>query len=272
LSPEDIAAVYHGRLDGFVTRRTTLAKKLRSSDAGAAASVGKLRKPPVSAWAIDQLAVGSRDVIAELLAAGADAAQAQRAVSGGVGSGEALGLAAARVRDALDAAVRAATTVLENNGHATSEETARRIRTTLQAAVIGTPAERAALWRGTLDRDLAPAGFGAPEGLDDDLPELAAVLAPLRREPSIEPSRPATDRTRQHRDVAAQRAAEREAAETNKTAARARAIADTKREHADRLMGEAKRAEEEATTSEAAAQTAERAAELARAASAQQPR
>ncbi len=268
MTPEDIAAIYHGPLDGFVARRTALARHLRSSDADAAASVGKLRKPPVSAWAIDQLAVESPDLITELLAAGADAAKAQRAVSGGVGSGEALGLAAGRVRDALDAAVHAATTVLDSNGHATGEETARRIRTTLQAAVIGTPDERAALWRGTLDRDLAPAGFGAPEGLDDDLPELAAVLAPLRREPS----RPATNRTRQQHDVAAQRAAEREAAETNKSAVRARAMADTKREHADRLAAEAQRAEEEAAAAEATAQTAERAAHAAHVAVTQQGR
>jgi hypothetical protein len=272
LSPEDIAAVYQGPLDSFVARRTALARQLRSTDAEAATAVGKLRKPPVSAWAIDKLAVESPELVTELLAAGADAGKAQRAVSDGVRSGEALSIASARVRDALDAAVRAATAVLDRAGHATGEEAARRIRTTLQAAVSGSAEERAALWRGTLDRDLAPAGFGAPEGLDDDLPELAAVLAPLRREPSHHPRRPPTDRTRQPRDVAAQRAAEREAAELDKTAARARARADTKRQHADRLAGEAQRAEEEATAAEAAAQTAEDAAEAARAALAQPTR
>jgi hypothetical protein len=268
LSPEDIAAVYQGPLDSFVARRTARARQLRSTDADAATAVGKLRKPPVSAWAIDQLAVESPELVTELLAAGADAGKAQRAVSDGVRSGEALSIASARVRDALDAAVRAATAVLDRAGHATGEEAARRIRTTLQAAVSGSAEERAALWRGTLDRDLAPAGFGAPEGLDDDLPELAAVLAPLRREPSHHPRRPPTDRTRQPRDVAA----EREAAELDKTAVRARARADTKRQHADRLAGEAQRAEEEATAAEAAAQTAEDAAEAARAALAQPTR
>jgi hypothetical protein len=267
--PDDVATIYQGPLDGFIARRTALAKQLRSSDADAAAAVGKLRKPSVSAWAIDQLAVESPDLLAELLAAGADAGRAQRAVAEGVGSGEALSVASARVRDALDAAVRAATTVLDSNGHATGEEAARRIRTTLQAAASGSPDERAALWRGTLDRDLAPAGFGAPEGLDDDIPELAAVLAPLRREPSAQQGRPPADRSRQARDVAAQRAAETEAAEKSKSAARAREMADTKRQHADRLAGEAKRAEEDAAAAEAAAQTAEHASESAQAALAQ---
>ncbi|HWE07936.1 MAG TPA: hypothetical protein VG325_01200, partial [Solirubrobacteraceae bacterium] len=173
MTPEDIAAVYHGPLDGFVARRTALTKQLRRSDPEAAATVGKLRKPSVSAWAIDQLAVVRPDLVTELLAAGADAGRAQRAVADGAGSAEALGVASARVREALDAAVNGATDVLERDGHATGEETARRIRTTLQAAAGGSSEERVAAWRGTLDRDLAPAGFGAPEGLDDDAPELA---------------------------------------------------------------------------------------------------
>jgi hypothetical protein len=268
VTPDDVATIYQGPLDGFVARRTALAKQLRSSDADAAAAVAKLRKPSVSAWAIDQLAVESPDLLAELLAAGADAGKAQRAVAEGVGSGEALSVASARVRDALDAAVRAATIVLDSNGHATGEETARRIRTTLQSAASGSPDDRAALWRGTLDRDLAPAGFGTPEGQDDDLPELAAVLAPLRREPSQQGPQP-THRPRQQHDLAAHRAAETEAAEKSKSAARAREMADTKRQHADRLASEARRAEEDAAAAEAAAQAAEHAAESARAALAQ---
>ena len=262
----EVTAIYCGSLEGFVARRTALAEKLRSSDAGAAADVRRLRKPPVSAWAIDQLGVENPDLLTELLAAGADAGEAQRSVSDGVGSGEDLLIASARVREAVDAAARAATAVLDRVGHATGEATARRIRTTLQAAVSGGPDERLALWSGTLDRDLEPTGFGALDSLEDDVPELAAVLAPLRRAPSAEGGRAATHRTRRPDDLASLRAAERAAAQNERGAAQARAIADAKRQHAERLAGEARRAEGEAAAAEAAADTAEEAARIGRAA------
>lgn len=262
----DIAAVYHGSLDGFVDRRTELAQQLRSSDADAAVAVRKLRKPPVSVWAIDQLAIENPDLLTELLAAGTDASEAQQQVAEGVCSSDALLTASARVREAVAAAVGATTAVLDRAGHADSEATVRRIRTTLQAAVSGSPGVRLALWRGTLDRDLELAGFGAPEGLEDDPPELASVLAPLRRPASPESGRQASGRTRQPRDLASRRAAERAAAEHHKHAARARAMAGTKRQQADRLAAEARRAEEDAVAAEKAAQAAEDTARTAHAA------
>jgi hypothetical protein len=260
LEPVDNAAIYHGPLEEFVARRTALVRTLRSSDADAAEAMGKMRKPSVSAWAIDQLAVEKPDLVAELLAAGADAREAQQAVAGGAASGDDLLVASGRVREAVEGAVRAATTVLERFGHATSEDTARRIRTTLQAAAAGGAAERLALWRGMLDRDLTPTGFGAPDGLEDDAPELAKVLAPLRRRTSRSAGRSAPGRAQQVSDVAARRAAERAQAERDKAAARARAIANTKRQHAERLAAEARAEEEEAQTAEQAAEAAENAA------------
>jgi hypothetical protein len=262
----DIAALYRGPLDTFITRRAALVKQLRSSDADAAVVVGKLRKPTVSAWAIDQLAAEDPDLITELLAAGADAWEAQRAASSGAESSEALLGASARVRDGVEAAIRAATQVLDRAGHATGEETVRRIRTTLQASVAGGPAERAALWRGTLDRDFDPAGFGAPERLEDDVPELAAVLAPRRRVLTRGRGRSTPDGTRQVRDVAALRAAERAAADHDRVAVRARAMATTKRQHAERLAAEAGQAGEEAASAEGVADTAEEAARVTQAA------
>jgi hypothetical protein len=185
------------------------------------------------------------------------------AAAGGSGSSTDLLAASARVRDGVEAAVRAAATVLDRAGHATSEETIRRIRTTLQAAAAGRPADRQALWRGTLDRDLEPAGFGAPDGIEDDVPELLAVLAPLRRtsSPSTGPTTPT--RPRPARDVAARRSAERAAVEHAKSATRARETAGARRQHADRLAVEARRAAEEAEAAEASADYAEDAARVA---------
>lgn len=257
----DSAAVYHGPLEEFVSRRTALERTLRSSDAAAAGTVKKLRKPSVGVWAIDQLAVDTPDVVAELLAAGLDAREAQRAVADGSRSGEDLVVATARVREAVEAAVRAAAQLLDRSGQAMAEETARKIRTTLQAAASGGAAERVALWRGTLDRDLTPSGFGAADLPDDDEPELAGIIAPLRRQTSPRPAGADTGGGRVAAgDRVARLAAERGAAERLKVAERARTIATTKRQHAERLAAEARAADDDASAAEQAAETAEKAA------------
>jgi hypothetical protein len=201
------------------------------------------------------------NLVTELLAAGADARVAQQAVAGGTGSGEDLLVASTRVREAIEDAVRAASVVLDRSGHEMAEETARRIRTTLQAAVTSGVAERAALWRGTLDRDLKPAGFGAADGPDDDVPELAQVLQPLRRRAaSPRPGGSAHGQARAGSDVVAQRAAQRAKVERDKAVERTRAIAATKRQYAERLAGEARAAAEEAAAAERAAEAAEKVA------------
>ena len=257
----DSSAVYHGPLEEFVSRRTALERTLRSSDAAAAVAVKKLRKPPVGVWAIDQLAVEDPELVAALLAAGLDAREAQRAVADGSGSGEDLQVATTRVREAVEAAVRAAAQVLDGSGQAMAEETARKIRTTLQAAVGGGAAEREALWRGTLDRDLTPTGFGAADVPDDDPPELATIIAPLRRQTAPRPGGSPTGRGQVAAgDRVARLAAERGAAERLKVAQRARTIATTKREHAQRLAAEARAADDDATAAERAADAAEKAA------------
>ncbi|HEX4754804.1 MAG TPA: hypothetical protein VH661_03505 [Candidatus Dormibacteraeota bacterium] len=257
----DSAAVYHGPLEGFVSRRTALERTLRSSDAAAAAAVKKLRKPSVGAWAIDQLAVENPDLVAELLAAGLDAREAQQAVADGSRSGEDLLVATTRVREAIEGAVRAAAQVLERSGQAMAEETARKIRTTVLAAASGGAADRQALWRGTLDRDLTPTGFGAADVPDDDEPELARAIAPLRRQASPRRRGAATGGARVAAgDRVAQLAAERGAAERLKVAERARTIAATKRQHAERLAAEARAADDDATAAERSAEAAEKAA------------
>ncbi|MEO8898621.1 MAG: hypothetical protein ABI352_12030 [Candidatus Dormibacter sp.] len=198
--------------------------------------------------------------MAQLLAAAADAREAQLAVGAGTASGDDLHLASTRVREAIEAAVRAASSVLDRSDHALPEETARRIRTTLQAAATGGAAERLALWHGTLDRDLGPSGFGAPDGHDEDTPEVAKVIAPLRRSISQRHGRLAPVLPRAASGLVAQRAAARAAAERQKAAERARTIATTKRHNADRLAGEARAADDDACAAERAAEAAEKAA------------
>lgn len=260
----DITVLYRGTLGDFVARRTALVRALRSTDADGARAAAKLRKPSVSAWAIDQLADADPGVVAELLAAGADAREAQHEASGGAGNAEDVVRTAGRLRDGVEAAARAAAAVLDDAGHAGGEETARRIRTTLRAAAAGGADERLALWRGTLDRDLEATGFGSLSAPDDDAPELAEVLVPLRRPGVPQRGRSPQAQARQTSDSLARRSAERALAGQEKAAQRAREIAGAKRRLADRLADEARAAEEEAAAAEHVAETSEAAARKAR--------
>jgi hypothetical protein len=259
-----MAELYHGPLEDFIARRTSLVRELRPMDPNAAAVIARLRKPPVGVWAIDQLAVESPGVIIELLAAGADAREAHRNVATGSERREDLLEASGRLRDGVESAARAAAAVLEGAGHAASDEADRRIRATLQAAATAGVAQRIALWKGTLDHDLDVTGFGAAEEPDDDPADLAAILAPMRR--SSSPAEPRQGRSAASPDLVARRQAERDAAGLRATAKRARGAADTKRRQADRLAEGARVAGEEASAAEHAADAAEDAASRAEAA------
>lgn len=258
----DLADLYRGPLEEFVARRTRLVRETRPTDPSAAEEIGKVRKPSVPVWAIDQLSIGHAQLLLELLAAGADARASQHAVAAQLETRETLRVATSRLRDAVAAAAGAADDVLENAGHSRGEETGRRIRATLQSAATGSAAERLGLWRGTLDHEVATAGFGALDGSDDDAAELAALVAPLRRDspptrPRPAPARAPTDDEHLDRE-AAERLAKQDAA-----AERARDLATAKRVHADRLAEEARIADREATAAERAAQSAEDAARAA---------
>lgn len=262
----DTASLYRGPLEDFVARRTALARELKATDPDAAALMSKLRKPPAGVWAIDQLPTDNAPLVAELLAAGADARDAQWGLAAGSVSREDLLDASGRLRDAIDAAAKAALGLLEGDGHGTSEDTARRIRATLQAGATGSAADRLALWAGTLSGDLDVAGFGAALEPEADPAELAAVVAPLRRQTSPAPSTPATARAPRTVDVVAQRAAERSSANAVAAAARAREAAVVARREADRLTEEARIAAERALVAEQVADVADATARAASAA------
>ena len=67
-----------------------MARELRATDPDTALAIGKLRKPSVGVWAIDQLAVDHSALITELLAAGADARDAHQNAAAGTESREDL--------------------------------------------------------------------------------------------------------------------------------------------------------------------------------------
>jgi len=265
-----LSDLYRGPLEEFIARRTRLVRETRGAQPSTAAAIGKARKPPVSVWAIDQLAVEKQHVLAELLAAAADASAAQRVVAGGAERRESLLLASGRLREAVESAARAADAVLDNAGNAGSDDTRRRVRSTLHAAATGGRDDRVALWQGTLHREIAPSGFGTADAAEGDAPELAAVLAPLRHVTTGKKTRPRV-LSREHdkrdgNDRSAHEAAVRAADHLSAAAHRARDLANAKRRHADTLADELRTAEHEAAAAENAADDAEVAAKAARSA------
>ncbi len=230
-----------------------MAKELAATDAAAAAAVRKLRKPSLGAWAVDQVAAQEPRLVAELLAAGADARDAQHAVAEGTASGDDLRAGVARLREAIDEAARSAESILASAGHPVGEATVRQVRDTLHAAATGGSDSRVALWNGTLDSNLSPTGFGETADGDPDLPELTKALAALRR--SSAPTGRASLRVL--RSARTESSVDREAERLAAAVAQARFTATAKREQADRLAQAAQLAEADAAAADEAAHAAE---------------
>jgi len=141
----------------FVAGRDRLVKELRGADRREeAAEVGELRKPSVSAWAINQLARQDRRDVDLLLDAGHRLREAQQRLLAGEAP-EGLDEARRIQRDALQSLAKAARGILAGAGRE-SDVTLARIATTLQAAAIEEEG-RELLARGRLTGDLEAPGF-----------------------------------------------------------------------------------------------------------------
>jgi hypothetical protein len=159
----EIDRLYQLPLDEFTSARNALAK-----GAGAEASrVKTLAKPPVAAWAVNQLFWRNPDVWNALVEAAENARRAHKAVlSGRAGDVR----AATKVHDdAVDEAVKATLGVLAADGHPVSDATKHAIATTLRALPGDEPP-------GRLTRVLQPGGFEVLAGLS--LARGAAANAP----------------------------------------------------------------------------------------------
>ncbi|HEY4180008.1 MAG TPA: hypothetical protein VGM90_24365 [Kofleriaceae bacterium] len=217
-------ALYQAPLAQFVEERKRLAGELKAAgDKSGATTIAKLPKPPVSAWAVNQLYWQSRAAIDRLFKAADHLRKGDMRAN-------------AEHRESLAALRKLATPLLESGGHNANEGTLRRINLTLSAiAAAGTwePDEPGQL---TADRD--PPGF-------DALAALAGIPLPARDEepepaPKAEPKPAKSDGSKKAPpDELAERrrkAAEHEAAEKEKAEQKKRdAIAKLKKELASRL-------------------------------------
>jgi hypothetical protein len=172
----EIDRLYQLPLEEFTPARNTLAKRAGSE----AARVRGLSKPPIAAWAVNQLYWKHGDLWNALVAAAENAQRAHRAVLAGKAADV---RAASKVHeDAVDKALRATLALLAEAKHPATDTTKHAIGTTLRAVPGDEPP-------GRFTRTLQPAGFGMLTGI------AIAPGAPAKRQkpaPAPGPTRTST--------------------------------------------------------------------------------
>ena len=161
----EIDSLFRLPLGEFTAARNALAAKLKNAgQVEEAERVKGLAKPPVSAWAVNQLYWQHRKPFERLMAAGDRLRTAQASQLRGKG-GELHEPLEAR-RTALAELTQQAADVLRKSGHTPSPDLMRRIMTTLEAlATYGSDA--AATAAGRLTGDIDAPGFEALAALVD---------------------------------------------------------------------------------------------------------
>ncbi len=151
---DEVDELYQLPLAEFTGARNELAARLKQSGRTNDASLVKtLQKPPVSAWAVNQLYWHHRDEFDALLAAGKRVHKAS--LAGKVA--ELRGSLEAR-REALSHLADLASSLLSEAGHNPSLDTIRRITTTLEA-LSAQPSNLDGPTLGRLSQDVDPPGF-----------------------------------------------------------------------------------------------------------------
>jgi Skp family chaperone for outer membrane proteins len=153
----DIDALFRLPLSEFTGARNALAARLKKSgrgeEKGEAALVKALGKPPVSAWAVNQLYWDHREAFDQLIASGERFHKAQ--TSGKIAD---MRIALDARREALSGLSDLATSLLQDADHNPSLDTIRRVTTTLEG--MSAYASRSDAPRpGRLTHDVDPSGF-----------------------------------------------------------------------------------------------------------------
>jgi hypothetical protein len=242
----DVQELYAADPEGFIAARDELAGRLKAEgDAVGAQAVRKLRKPTVSAWAVDRAARAEPALVDGLLAAGDRLAGAQRqALSGKRGTGDLRAATEERralIRRLTDVAVQALTDAGRPGENARDE-----IAGTFEAATLDpSVAERVRV--GVLDRTVKPSGgLGSVEGFT--VLEGGAAAAP--------PKKPSDAKREAAQAVKAAERAETHADAAADRSRKARAAADQAVRQAEELAAAARAAETEAKRLAAEAKTA----------------
>jgi len=260
----DIDALFRLPLSEFTGARNALAAQLKKSGRGdEAALVKALGKPPVSAWAVNQLYWNHREAFDQLLASGERFHKAQ--TSGKV----------ADMRNALDARRETlselsdlATSLLRDQDHNPSLDTIRRVTTTLEGMSVY--ASRSDAPRpGRLTHDVDPPGF---ESFGSFVPS-AGMTKPAKEPARITPSQKSSGATKTRRKVAPDGdASQLEETRKAKIAEAKASLQDARRSltearaRAQRLEAAQKKADADATKAEKLRRDAEQSLQKAKAA------
>lgn len=230
-----IDELYAGSLDAFVRERDALAKARESmGDAAGAARVRALRKPVVSAWALNRLAREEPDAVNDLAALGDRLRSAQRrAISGA--DVEPLREAIEDRRRAVTSLARAASAILEATGIGAAPHSGD-LTSTLEAAAADQEAA-ALLLSGRVIKPLRPPSDFGEQGL-------RLLQGGRRAEPGAAASTAGEEsgtRSVDHERATRARELERELAAAERRERSAAAILDRARRRLQELEG--KRAE-----------------------------
>ncbi|GAA3834578.1 hypothetical protein GCM10022226_65010 [Sphaerisporangium flaviroseum] len=150
--------LYGGVPEDFVERRKRLAADAKKAgDAGLAKSIAALRRPTVSAWAVNRLAHSAPDELGELLGLGEDLRSAWQ-------SGGRIGELDQRRGELVSRLVRTALSLATEAGRPLREPVTREIEDTLHAATMDS-AVAEEVRRGWLAQPRSHAGFVPAGGL-----------------------------------------------------------------------------------------------------------
>ncbi|MDB4996566.1 MAG: hypothetical protein JWM74_3998 [Myxococcaceae bacterium] len=165
----------HGMLDRlhgaplteFVTLRKTLAAELKErGDKASADALLAVKKPPLTAWALNQVALHHHAEIEGFLAATEKLRAAQQRALGGDEASD-FRESGRELQRQLNAVVALAKKSLDGAGHAATTTQLRRIGQSLHSTAFAAPSDLARLAAGHLEADLdVPVDFGvfaAPE-------------------------------------------------------------------------------------------------------------
>lgn len=253
----DLDRLFQLPLDEFTVARNALAKQAGTHGA----AIRQLTKPPVAAWAVNQLYWQDRAVYDALI----DASEALRKTHKAVLGGRAGDLrAAGRAHDqALDRAVKATTGLLTGSGHPASDATRQAIVSTLRAL----PGDEAP---GRLTRTLQPGGFEMLAGMPI---AKGSRIAAAPKPPPARAAKPAdSGKTKAERQRDAKALAKAKAAAAAAAQVLQRAEQEARRQEferaraareADRAASAVERAREAAAEAQQALEEAEEAAEVA---------
>jgi hypothetical protein len=220
----DIDQLYGLPLDEFTAARNALVRDLRKSRRKQdAEEVRALKKPPATAWAVNQVARREPAKVAELIRAGDTLRKAQRDVLGGKTAD--VREASRAQHELADELVDEARAVLEEAGTKATQAAAQRISTTLRAASTDPNAAKL-LRKGRLTEDIESIGFGPLLHVAPKERRSGKAAQPKKRAPRIDRRKVDAAKARLREEREALAAAEREAATARKAVERAERAAE----------------------------------------------